>query len=160
MTRVTKLLARSKRTPFISVTNKQGNLDHFPLTKLRMPGNIIYREAIPGDIPQLHFIRLAVKENALSNPDLVKETDYIPFLVSKGKGWIGMVDEKIVGFSIVDLENNNVWALFIHPDYEGISLGKNLHKLMLDWYFSQTSKTIWLGTAPGTRAEVFYRKRG
>jgi GNAT superfamily N-acetyltransferase len=122
--------------------------------------NVTYREAMPEDIPGLHHIRLSVKENALSDPNLVKEEDYIPFLVSKGKGWLGMVDNTIIGFSIVDLENNNVWALFIHPDYEGNSVGKNLHKLMLDWYFQQTSKTIWLGTAPGTRAELFYRKRG
>ena len=125
-----------------------------------MTPNYSYREALPEDIPQLHQIRLAVKENVLSNPDLVKEKDYVPFLLTKGKGWLGMFDGKVVGFSIVDLENHNVWALFIHPDYEGNSVGKNLHKLMLDWYFKQTSKTIWLGTAPGTRAEYFYRKRG
>jgi hypothetical protein len=31
---------------------------------------------------------------------------------------------------------------------------------MLDWYFSQTSQKVWLGTSPNTRAEAFYRKRG
>jgi hypothetical protein len=31
---------------------------------------------------------------------------------------------------------------------------------MLNWYFSQTDKTVWLGTAPKTRAELFYRKAG
>jgi len=35
-----------------------------------------------------------------------------------------------------------------------------LHDDMLDWYFSQTDSTIWLGTAPNTRAENFYRKAG
>ena len=67
---------------------------------------------------------------------------------------------KSLVFSIVDLENHNVWALFIDPVHEGHSVGKNLHRLMLDWYFSETDKTLWLGTAPGTRAEIFYRKRG
>ena len=125
-----------------------------------MTANYSYREALPEDIPQLHFIRMAVKENILSNPDLVKEEDYIPFLATKGKGWIGMFNDHVVGFSIVDLENHNVWALFIHPDHEGKSVGKTLHKLMLDWYFKQTSQTIWLSTTPGTRADFFYRKRG
>ena len=31
---------------------------------------------------------------------------------------------------------------------------------MLDWYFTQTRETVWLGTAPGTRAETFYRRTG
>jgi len=31
---------------------------------------------------------------------------------------------------------------------------------MLDWYFEQTNSAIWLGTAPNTRAEKFYRKAG
>jgi hypothetical protein len=31
---------------------------------------------------------------------------------------------------------------------------------MLDWYFSVTDKKVWLGTAPNTRAEEFYRKQG
>jgi hypothetical protein len=31
---------------------------------------------------------------------------------------------------------------------------------MLDWYFDQYPGPLWLGTAPGTRAEGFYRKYG
>jgi len=31
---------------------------------------------------------------------------------------------------------------------------------MLDWYFNQTKETVWLGTAPHTKAETFYRKAG
>jgi hypothetical protein len=31
---------------------------------------------------------------------------------------------------------------------------------MLDWYFSKTQDTLWLGTEPGTRAEQFYRTAG
>jgi len=41
-----------------------------------------------------------------------------------------------------------------------MGIGKRLHDDMLDWYFAQTSTTIWLGTAPATRAEKFYRKAG
>ena len=31
---------------------------------------------------------------------------------------------------------------------------------MMNWYFNQTDDAIWLGTAPNTRAESFYRKAG
>ena len=35
-----------------------------------------------------------------------------------------------------------------------------LHDIMLNWYFSITTTTLWLGTSPHTRAEQFYRKAG
>ena len=31
---------------------------------------------------------------------------------------------------------------------------------MLQWYFSKTQKTVWLSTAPKSRAEIFYNKAG
>ncbi|MDZ7615107.1 MAG: hypothetical protein U5K51_16495 [Flavobacteriaceae bacterium] len=39
-------------------------------------------------------------------------------------------------------------------------MGRQLHDIMLDWYFEQTKNTVWLGTTPGTRAEQFYKKAG
>jgi hypothetical protein len=32
--------------------------------------------------------------------------------------------------------------------------------MMLEWYFSNTKEKVWLGTAPHTRAEIFYRNAG
>jgi len=31
---------------------------------------------------------------------------------------------------------------------------------MMNWYFNQTTETVWLSTSPGTRAETFYRQQG
>lgn len=121
---------------------------------------MIFREAAIADIPQLSKIRLAVKENILSNPDLVPYEDYIEFMTQRGKGWVCEIDNKIVGFSIVDLTDNNIWALFIDPDFEKKGIGSQLHIMMLDWYFKQTKANVWLGTAPKSRAESFYRKAG
>jgi GNAT superfamily N-acetyltransferase len=119
-----------------------------------------FREANIDDIPQMHIIRLAVKENVLTNPDLVKEKDYEAFLTTKGKGWVCEQDGIILGFAIVDMEKHNVWALFIDPEHEGRGIGKELQKQMLEWYFKNTAEPIWLGTTPGTRAEKFYRLTG
>lgn len=121
---------------------------------------MIYREAIVEDIPQIQIVRHSVKENVLSNPDLVTDQDCVEYLTRRGKGWVCVVEEVAVGFSIVDLQDNNVWALFIQPEFEGKGLGRQLHKLLLNWYFTQTSDSIWLGTDPGTRAEGFYKKMG
>jgi len=121
---------------------------------------MLFREATLKDIPQIQVVRNSVKENQLSNPDLVTDNDCEEYISVRGKGWVCEVNDAIVGFSIADLKNNNIWALFIHPDYEGRGIGKKLHQLMLDWYFNQTHKTVWLSTAPGTRAEEFYKRKG
>ncbi|GEM65993.1 hypothetical protein SF1_39750 [Sphingobacterium faecium NBRC 15299] len=121
---------------------------------------MMLREARVGDIPQIQIVRNAVKENALSNPDLVTDQDCADFITQRGKGWICEMEHQVVGFSIVDLVDHNIWALFVHPDFDKRGIGKQLHDIMLDWYFNQTQQSVWLGTAPGTRAEAFYRRAG
>ncbi|MGF1923330.1 MAG: GNAT family N-acetyltransferase [Bacteroidia bacterium] len=121
---------------------------------------MIFREANIQDIPRIRVIRNAVKENTLSDPELVTESDCIIYLTKRGKGWVCEIDGEIVGFAIVDLQDNNIWALFLHPDFEKKGIGKMLHDRMLDWYFDQGKNDVWLGTTPGTRAEFFYRKAG
>lgn len=118
------------------------------------------REAVIQDIQQIQIVRNAVKENQLSNPLLVTDEDCKTFLTERGKGWVCEIDNQVVGFSIVDLKDHNIWALFVHPDFDRQGIGRKLHDTMLDWYFSQTQATVWLGTAPHTRAEVFYRIAG
>lgn len=121
---------------------------------------MIFREASIIDIPQMQVVRNAVKENVLSNPELIKDADYVPFITSNGKGWVCEIEEQIVGFAIVDLMGKNIWALFVHPYFEAKTIGKQLHKMMMDWYFTQTKETVWLSTDPNSRAEKFYRLNG
>ena len=118
------------------------------------------RVANIGDIKQIQIVRNSVNENTLSNPNLVTDKDCEEFMTVKGKGWVCEIDNQIVGFSIADLMENNIWALFLRPDFEKQGIGKQLHDIMVDWYFSQTKNNVWLGTAPNTRAEKFYRKSG
>ena len=121
---------------------------------------MLIREAKIEDIKQIQIVRNSVKENILSNPNLVTDKDCEEFLFERGKGWVCEIDNEIVGFSIVDLKENNIWALFLDPNFEKKGIGRKLHNIMLDWYFTQTKETVWLGTAFNTRAESFYRKSG
>ena len=121
---------------------------------------MIFREACIDDIKQIQVVRNAVKENTLSNPALVTDADCEAYLFNRGKGWVCLANNVVVGFSIVDLEDHNVWALFVHPDFEKKGIGKRLHDSMLDWYFENTKEKVWLGTSPGTRAEQFYKMQG
>jgi len=119
-----------------------------------------YREATITDIPQIQAVRHAVKENTLSDPALVPDSDVEDYIIRRGKGWVCEINNKIVGFAIADLQDNNIWALFLDPEYEGMGIGKQLHNMMLEWYFSQTHETVWLSTGIATHAETFYRMQG
>jgi GNAT superfamily N-acetyltransferase len=50
----------------------------------------------------------------------------------RGKGWVCEINNEIVGFSIADLKGNNIWALFLRPEFEKLGIGKRLHDIMLD----------------------------
>lgn len=122
---------------------------------------MIIREAVLDDLGQIFDIRFSVKENVLSNRDLVTEADCIDYLTLRGKGWVcDMGNSLLSGFAIVDLQDYSVWALFVRPEFEGQGIGAALYKAMMDWYFCQTSHVVWLSTGKGTRAESFYRKMG
>ncbi|HLF47241.1 MAG TPA: GNAT family N-acetyltransferase [Chitinophagaceae bacterium] len=120
----------------------------------------VFREANPTDITGIQLVRNAVKENVLSDPALVSDQDCFDYLINRGKGWVCEIDDKIVAFAIADLVEENIWALFVHPDYEKKSIGKSLHDMMINWYFDQGKQKVWLSTGPHTRAESFYRKAG
>jgi GNAT superfamily N-acetyltransferase len=121
---------------------------------------MLFRTAIPGDIPQIQVVRNAVKENTLSDPSLVTDGDCFEFITRRGKGWVCEKEGRILGFAIADLEEDNIWALFVDPQWERMGIGRELHRLMLGWYFGQGKDHVWLSTAPGTRAERFYRNYG
>ena len=130
------------------------------ITSTHKDADFLFREAGVADIPQIQVVRNSVRENMLSNPALVPDSDCEEYMMVRGKGWVCEVAGKIVGFAIADLKDHNIWALFLHPDFEKRGIGKKLHDMMLQWYFTQTKETVWLGTSPGTRAESFYRKAG
>lgn len=119
-----------------------------------------FRIATIEDIPQMQVVRNQVQENKLSDPSVVKDEDYVPFIEEKGRGWVCVDQHTIVGFAFVDVDNHNIWALFVNPDCENKGIGKKLHDDMLDWYFSNHEHPLWLSTAPGTRAEKFYELKG
>jgi GNAT superfamily N-acetyltransferase len=121
---------------------------------------MIFREAEVRDIKQIQVVRNAVKENVLSNPALVSDADVETYITKRGKGWVCEMEGEVVGFAIADLVDHNIWALFVDPACEKKGIGKQLHRLMMDWYFQQTTETVWLSTSPGTKAETFYRKQG
>jgi GNAT superfamily N-acetyltransferase len=118
------------------------------------------RVATIDDIKQIQVIRNLVKENRLSNPSLITDDAVEEHITIKGKGWVYETEKLILGFAIADVKAKNIWALFLHPNIEGKGIGKALHNIMMDWYFTQTNETCWLSTDHKSRAAVFYKMQG
>jgi GNAT superfamily N-acetyltransferase len=117
------------------------------------------RPATIGDIDNMHRVRMSVRENVLKNPRLVTHDDYVFFLTHE-KGWVCEMKGEMAGFAIIDVTRKNIWALFVDPGFEKKGIGKQLQQAMMDWYFQSHDESVKLNTAPGTRAEDFYRKSG
>lgn len=117
------------------------------------------RQARAGDIPAMHRIRMAVRENRLTSRQLT-EDDYTAAIEATGRGWVVEEAGEIVAFAVGNARTGNIWALFVHPDREGAGHGRRLHDAMVAWLFSQGLDRLWLSTEPGTRAQRFYEAAG
>jgi GNAT superfamily N-acetyltransferase len=118
------------------------------------------RLATIEDYAAMHAIRMAVRENVLSNPESITIDDYQEMIESRGRGWICEIGDEPVGFAVGDLGQCNIWALFVRPGCEGRGIGRGLHDVMVEWMFANGAQRLWLSTDPGTRAERFYVRAG
>ncbi|MDB5193243.1 MAG: family N-acetyltransferase [Segetibacter sp.] len=63
-------------------------------------------------------------------------------MTERGKGWVYEVENRIVGFTIVDVKGKNIWALFVDPLPEFKGIGSKLHEIIHNWFFSKHNETI------------------
>lgn len=119
-----------------------------------------FRQAGVADIAAMSRIRLAVRENALSDPTRITDAMYRDYLDRHGRGWVAERDGEIIGFSYADRTDASIWALFVDPVHEGLGAGKRLLRLAVAWLFELGFDEVRLGTQAGTRADRFYAAQG
>ena len=118
------------------------------------------RTATLADVPAMHAVRRAVRENALGDSGRITEASYSPF-VDAGSIWVAEGPRgRILGFAAVDQGDASIWALFVDPSAEGAGVGRGLHDMTLVWARAAGLDHLRLTTAPGTRAERFYLRAG
>jgi GNAT superfamily N-acetyltransferase len=120
----------------------------------------LLRQATVADIAAMHRVRLAVRENVLTNPARVTEAHYLAAINERGRGWVIEAEGQILAFAFGDVTDGSIWALFVDPQHEGRGHGKRLQTVMLDWLWAQGLERLWLTTASGSRAEKFYAMTG
>ena len=119
-----------------------------------------FRPATAADIPAMSVIRLAVKENTLSNPGRITTQMYLDHLAGLGRSWVCEQEGRIIGFSSAAQADGSIWALFVDPACEGLGAGKVLLRLATDWLFGLGHARVQLGTGTDTRADRFYLAQG
>lgn len=125
------------------------------------PPRFQWRRAEAADIPAMSALRLAVKENVLSNPARITPQMYLDHLDAQGCSWVCLLDDgRLVGFSSAARADGSIWALFVAPEFEGLGAGKALLRLATDWLFAQGHVRVVLGTGINTRADRFYLAQG
>ena len=117
------------------------------------------RQADRGDIPAMHRVRLAVRENRLTF-SVITEEHYIPVIEVTGRGWVIELNGKVLAFAVGNEQSGNIWALFVDPEHEHHGYGRRLHDVMVSWLFSRGLAKLWLGTDPNTPAQRFYEASG
>lgn len=117
------------------------------------------RELRDADLPAVMRIRAAVQENRLVSRVIPAE-EVLHHCRVLGRGWVAEDSGAVVGFAIGNLQDGNIWALFVDPAFDRRGHGRRLHDTMVAWLFAQGLRRLWLGTEPDTRAHGFYRRAG
>ena len=73
--------------------------------------------------------------------------------------WVATIDEEVVAFAMVDLDDACLFALFVLPEHEGCGIGTRLASTCESTLFER-HPVAWLETASGSRASRLYRHLG
>ncbi len=117
-----------------------------------------FREGTLADMPQIREVRYSVTENTLSFE--LPAQRVAAAITTRGRCWVAEYADRIVGFSMADLPDEIIWALFVLPGWSGRGIGRELLRLAMEWMWTQGLERVTLATGPGTRAEKFYEHLG
>lgn len=126
----------------------------------RLHRSMKVRPATLDDIATMHALRLAVRENRLSDPRRVTPADYERYIGQPGTSWVAELQGELAGFAIADLPSRSIWALFVKPEREGRGVGRALLGQVTESLAAAGPGILHLSTEPGTRAARVYAAAG
>jgi len=121
------------------------------------------RPASVADVSAMFEVRASVAENTMTPDELVAigvTPEAIALAVSSAPcAWVATIDEEVVAFAMVDMDNACFFALFVLPEREGLGIGTRLAQTCESALFER-HPVAWLETARGSRAARLYRHLG
>ena len=117
------------------------------------------RRAVQSDVARIMEVRHSVRENRLSDPNLVTGKDCAEF-IERSEMWVWEEDGIVQAFAAGDIRDGWIWALFVAPEYEGRGISWALLSMACETLGNAGYTVANLSTAAGTRAERFYMENG
>lgn len=123
------------------------------------------RPATAADVEALFDIRTGVTQNHLSREQMaqmgIDAAALATTLSAAPCAWLAEVEGQPVAFSMVDLDDACLFALFVRPSHEGRGLGSAVLAPAEAALFARHAR-IWLSTdgREVIRANGFYRRHG
>lgn len=125
--------------------------------------NIRTRLAVSSDIEDIFDVRTSVKENYLSREEMelmgITESSVSDMIEKSRCAWVAVDDGKVIGFSMIILDEGSLFAAFVLPEYEGRGVGRSLVELAEQELFKH-HEVAWLETDKNSRAAEFYGRLG
>ena len=121
------------------------------------------RVAQPSDINSMFDVRTSVVENHLSREELqqmgINEIVVADMIEQNRCAWVAIVNDKVLGFSMILPDEGCLFAAFVLPKYEGRGIGRRLVELAEHELF-KNHELVWLETDKNSRAAQFYMRLG
>src|SRR5258707_15532560 len=118
------------------------------------------RQATRADYPRISENRRSVRENRLSESKYDLGKIAADWIFDNSTFWAWDEDGLIQGFSAADPRDGTIFALFVHPSYEGRGIGRALLPMACRRLRDSGYAVATLTTEAGTPAERFYRRDG
>lgn len=123
------------------------------------------RPIAAADMAEITRLRTSVKENHLSVEEMA-ERGITPAGIladlDRGDlgGWLDEEGGEILGFSMADKRDGQIFALFTKPGCEGRGVGTRLLDAATRWLADRGHEEAWLSTDASSTAARFYANRG
>lgn len=133
---------------------------------MSIENNIKICKATVDDIDAIYHVRTTVKENHLSEEELIafgitREAARQAIINNTFPIWCAFIENQLVGFSSAKEEDYELESLFVLPEFEGRGIGSALYEAAIRWLFDKNPhQPLSLNTEKTTRAFLFYQRRG
>lgn len=125
--------------------------------------DIYTRTAQVADVDGIFDVRTSVVENHLSREEMqqmgINESVVTDMIMQGQCAWVAILNDNVIGFSMILPEEGCLFAAFVLPEYEGRGIGRSLVKLAEHELFKH-HQMAWLETDKRSRAAQFYRQLG
>jgi GNAT superfamily N-acetyltransferase len=123
------------------------------------------RPIAAADMAEITRLKTSVKENHLSVEEMAERgITPVGILADLDSGdlggWLDEQEGEILGFSMANKCDGQIFALFTKPGCEGRGVGTRLLEAATRWLAERGHDEAWLSTDASSRAAHFYANRG